>query len=348
MGRPHHKKSLTQRIIHTIRHFAVPHVGNDYRAKALHIDVLTVYLLIALALTLLVPYVATSSSNILGYATDITVDSLLTLTNQKRQEQGMSHLTYNQQLANAAYAKAQDMFAKGYWAHYGPNGETPWGFIVGQQYQYEYAGENLAKNFMFSNGVVDAWMNSPTHRDNILSGNYTEVGFAVVDGVLNGEETTLVVQMFGKPYATALARQPEVILGETPVVTPRGEPAQAIIQSTLTRQSDTTPSAESLSPAVSPRMVAQAQDGGSGDGSSHGGMVVCQSKQSKPLINLMPALFNAKVLFLVTMILILIVDLYIATKMRIVRINSKNIVHVIFLLFILIGAITAIARGSIL
>jgi hypothetical protein len=72
-------------------------------------------------------------------------------------------------------------------------------------YQYEYAGENLAKNFLFSKNVVEAWMDSPTHRENVLRPEYTDVGFAVVNDVLNGEETTLVVQMFGKPLKNTTA-----------------------------------------------------------------------------------------------------------------------------------------------
>ena len=102
------------------------------------------------------------------------------------------------------------MFAKNYWSHYGPDGATPWDFILSSGYQYEYAGENLAKNFLFSQGVIDAWMRSSSHRDNILRKEYAEVGYAVLNGVLNGEETTIVVEMFGKPLTSSIAQKPEV------------------------------------------------------------------------------------------------------------------------------------------
>ena len=69
---------------------------------------------------------------------------------------------------------------------------------MGQDYDYLYAGENLAKNFGGSKEVVDAWYKSPSHRENLINDKYTDVGFAVVNGVLDGYETTLVVQMFGK------------------------------------------------------------------------------------------------------------------------------------------------------
>lgn len=138
--------------------------------------------------------------NILGFATNISVNELFNTTNSKRTENGLPALGYSQVLSNAAQKKAQDMFADDYWAHIAPDGKTPWDFIVGENYRYSYAGENLAKDFLKTDSVVNAWMNSPTHRENILNSNYTEVGFAVVNGVLQGKETTLVVQMFGNPY----------------------------------------------------------------------------------------------------------------------------------------------------
>jgi hypothetical protein len=113
------------------------------------------------------------------------------------------------------------MFAKNYWSHFAPDGASPWDFINGSGYRYEYAGENLAKNFLFSQGVVDAWMNSPTHRENILKKNYTEVGYAIVNGVMNGEETTLVVQMFGTPLSPSIAREePPVKAPQAPATKP--------------------------------------------------------------------------------------------------------------------------------
>ena len=130
-------------------------------------------------------------------ASDITTSTLISLTNQERNAAGLNTLNQNSKLVAAAKAKAQNMFEEQYWDHFGPNGETPWQFITGAGYNYVYAGENLAKGFRTSEGVVEAWMASPTHRDNILSKNYKDVGIAVVSGVLLGKETILVVQMFG-------------------------------------------------------------------------------------------------------------------------------------------------------
>ena len=123
------------------------------------------------------------------------------------------------------------MLAKNYWAHFAPDGKTPWDFILNSGYQYEYAGENLAKNFLFSDGVVSAWMNSQTHRDNILKSNYTEVGYAIVNGTLNGEQTTLVVQLFGKPLASTL--KPEIVINKEVEVPQPIKPAKTEEQKQL-------------------------------------------------------------------------------------------------------------------
>lgn len=209
-----------KKVFSFIHHLFVPKEENNYRAKVLHPDFLTYYLLIALFLTFL--FKQTNLQNVLGFATDISVNKLYQLTNQEREKNGLPDLSYSDKLANAAYLKAQDMFNHNYWAHYGPTGAAPWDFILRSNYQYEFAGENLAKNFLFSQGVVDAWMNSSTHRENLLRKDYSEVGFAAVNGTLNGEQTTLVVQMFGKPLGP-LAKKTSPII-------PEAQPVQAAEQ----------------------------------------------------------------------------------------------------------------------
>lgn len=182
-----------------LHYLFVPSEKNNFRAKTLQHDFLTYYLALAFTFVFLVRNFGAPISHVLGIATDITVNKLLEYINKERQKNDLSPLSYNQKLSDAARKKAEDMLAKNYWAHFAPDGRTPWDFILGAGYSYEFAGENLAKNFLFSKNVVDAWMQSPTHRENILRSDYTDVGYAVVNGVINDEPTTLVVQMFGKP-----------------------------------------------------------------------------------------------------------------------------------------------------
>lgn len=133
-------------------------------------------------------------------ASAIDTARLIELTNQERTTRGLNTLVLDQRLTNAAANKGADMFAKQYWAHYGPNGETPWQFIKAAGYNYVYAGENLAKDFTSTDPIHTAWMNSPSHRDNIINTHYQHIGIAAIDGVFDGKQTTIVVQMFGSEY----------------------------------------------------------------------------------------------------------------------------------------------------
>ena len=156
--------------------------------------------------------------DILGYATDVKISDLLTYTNALREKNGLSDLTLNDNLSKAAKAKAADMFKDDYWAHTSPSGKEPWDFITGFGYDYIFAGENLAVDFSKSKDVVDAWNNSPSHRDNLLSPKYNEIGFAVVDGELQGRKTTLIVQMFGyQRLENAVATLPQAVKKENSI-----------------------------------------------------------------------------------------------------------------------------------
>jgi len=186
--------------------YILPYPERDTRARLLKNSALLLYVLVLLTFQL---YIYHLSPQILGFATDIRVADLYQLTNQKRSEAGASTLEVDHRLEKAALAKAQDMFAKNYWAHYAPDGSTtPWQFILESGYTYKFAGENLAKDFNTSTSVVEALMASPSHRANLLNGSYRDVGIIAVNGTLLGEETTLVVQMFGTVQPVTVAEKP--------------------------------------------------------------------------------------------------------------------------------------------
>jgi hypothetical protein len=109
-------------------------------------------------------------------------------------------LKVNQKLNEAAEMKAKDMATKGYFAHTSPEGKTPWYWIEKVGYDYQFAGENLAINFSDSKDVTGAWMNSPTHKANIIKGNYTEIGTGVAVGVYKGKEAVFVAQIYANPF----------------------------------------------------------------------------------------------------------------------------------------------------
>lgn len=133
------------------------------------------------------------------YLSAVYAETLVTLANKSR----TNDLKVNVLLAKAAQAKALDMAAKGYFSHVTPEGKTPWEWINEAGYNYIYAGENLAVNFDNSEDVNNAWLNSPTHRANIINSKFTEIGIATADGLYNGRKATYVVQMFGTPLKTS-------------------------------------------------------------------------------------------------------------------------------------------------
>lgn len=183
----------------------LPHSGNNHRSKLLHHKVLVLTIALLFAASLILPILKTTFPEVLGSSVDISTAELLLLTNQKRQELGLAALTLNEELSLAAQLKAKDMFTKNYWAHNAPDGITPWFFIKKAGYEYAYAGENLARGFTHSKDVVDAWMASPSHRENMISKNYQDIGFAFMEGKMNGQETILVVEMFGNKDFPAVA-----------------------------------------------------------------------------------------------------------------------------------------------
>ena len=148
-------------------------------------------------------FVTSGRLEVLGRVSNISAGELLVDTNVERSKTSLPELKLNDQLSRAAFLKAQDMFANDYWAHTSPAGVTPWKWLGDSGYNYNVAGENLAKNYPTSQATVNAWMNSETHRANILNGKYQEIGFAVVDGLLDGRDATLVVAYYGSPATTA-------------------------------------------------------------------------------------------------------------------------------------------------
>lgn len=175
----------------------VPHKANHYRPHAVRrygIGVLVIAMFGLMAV-----HNGTTTGDILGRQAVITPEKLLTSTNQAREKDGLGDLKLNQKLTDAAYAKAHDMINNQYWAHESPTGVQPWKWFSDVQYDYSKAGENLAKDFTAPEAVTSAWLASPAHRANVLGNAYRDVGFAVIEGDLNGRNSTLVVALYGTP-----------------------------------------------------------------------------------------------------------------------------------------------------
>lgn len=160
------------------------------------------------------------------------------LTNEERSDLNASPLKRSSTLDAAAKLKAEHMAKNQYFAHYAPDGTTPWYWFDVSGYKYAHAGENLAIHFTDSDQVVEAWMNSPAHRDNIVSGKFTEIGVGTAKGRYQGSDTVYVVQLFGAPAALPIPPP----AAPTPVVA--AEPAPVPEQIAVVDSSPTVAAAE--------------------------------------------------------------------------------------------------------
>src|SRR5581483_10644183 len=135
-------------------------------------------------------------------AATLNANEVIILTNQERKANGnLAALHENAKLDAAALAKVKDMFAKQYFEHTSPSGVGVGDLAKAEGYQYLMVGENLALgNFASNQALLDAWMNSPGHRANILNASFTEMGAAVMQGTFEGRKVWLAVQEFGKPF----------------------------------------------------------------------------------------------------------------------------------------------------
>ena len=191
-------------------HF-IPHEGNDYKPHFVRERNLVGVALLAVAifgLAFSIKSLVTKNPDILSAViTGVLVD----ITNSNRLSQNINPLEFSPILASAAQLKANDMASKSYFAHTSPEGKTPWYWFTEGGYKFLYAGENLAVNFVDSEDVVRAWMNSEGHRANILNDKFTEIGIAMAPGTYNGRESIYVVQLFGQPAPQSEIPRPKII-----------------------------------------------------------------------------------------------------------------------------------------
>lgn len=224
----------------------VPNAENDFRPHALQKAAM-----LAMMLLVLISFSVANLQSILWVSSDWLVSTILPAvvtdaTNSARAEEGKSPLTRNSALDEAARLKAEDMSRNEYFAHWSPTGVSPWHWFSEAGYSYAHAGENLAVHFTDSSTVVDAWLKSPTHRDNIMNAKYTEIGIGTAKGEFEGYDTVFVVQMFGTPATVAPA--PAVV---SEVVPEAPEPVQVALETEVVVEEEE---------LIAPPVVAGAQE----------------------------------------------------------------------------------------
>lgn len=290
----------------TLIHLFLPHESNNQKAKILHPQSLILVAVFLIFVQIAVSGAAKIFPSVLGCASSISTEEVIRLTNEKRLSNGLNALSENSTLSSAAQAKGTDMLNKGYWAHFAPDGTSPWSFFLNFGYRYKYAGENLARDFCSANDAVNAWMNSPSHRENVLSPNYKDIGIGVVQGNLAGADTTIVVQFFGSRPSDTIPAIP-IAKAQTipePILPPSPAPIATILP---------TPSA---SPVVSPTIIPSIAS-------------------VKVLVSPFKTTKDVSLAVVGLLLAVLSIDLIIVRRRRIARIGGRTLAHIAFLGMIL-------------
>ncbi len=197
-------------MLSRFKDFFIPHEGNNYRPDFLErmsVGIMLVLILLSFAMANLQALLWISSDWLVS---TILPSVIVDLTNDERDNANLPDVVRNPVLDAAAKMKAEHMAENEYFAHYSPGGTSPWHWFEKAGYNYWNAGENLAVHFTESGEVVDAWMNSPSHRANIMSNTYSEIGVGTAKGEYKGYKTIYVVQLFGTPRKVAAAAAPVV------------------------------------------------------------------------------------------------------------------------------------------
>lgn len=310
-----------------LRHIFLPHESNNHKPRIFHPSgLLTLKVLLILVQIIIFFASRLPSPSILGYAANIAPSEVIRLTNEKRVQAGLQPLVENPTLSQAALAKGVDMINKNYWAHVAPDGTQPWTFFLNAGYSYRYAGENLARDFSNPSSAVDAWMASPTHKENLLSANYKEIGIGVVEGDMNGVDTTIIVQFFGTKYGDMIS-QPVALVGateETPKVAAQ-------------KASSPSPSPVSTPEAfeVPQSLVSETEQ------------PVSESSSNLSFISPFTTTKDASLAVVSTLMVVLTVDSVVISKKRIKRIGGRSFAHIAFLGMIL-SIVLILKAGEIL
>ena len=191
---------------HITDHF-VPSSRNVYRPHLLRRPWLLFFLTVVLTAEGVFVASLLARQSAFNSVAAVLPGEIISLTNDERAAYSVGQLTENSLLDAAAQAKANDMAAKGYFSHVGPDGKQPWAWVAGAGYSYQDAGENLAVRFVDSTDVVNAWMASPTHKANIVKPVYTDIGVGVAQGTFQDQPATFVVQYFGTPRTSVATNQ---------------------------------------------------------------------------------------------------------------------------------------------
>lgn len=216
-----------------IAKFFIASEANSYHPPVLSYKAFLIYGIILLLLRLFLGALP-------GSGAGVESNTLMALINQERESRNLSTLLTHQSLLTASFQKSQDMIDRDYFAHIDPDGNYVWPKIVAAGYTpYKILGENLAVDFSTSEGVVKAWIDSQSHRANLLHPDFVHQGLGALFGDYQDRYTNLTTSLFGtlavsqkpqvkaeKPSAPPPAPKPPAPPAPTPAPSPEPPPPE--------------------------------------------------------------------------------------------------------------------------
>src|SRR3989344_720722 len=174
-----------------ISNFFIASETNNYSPPALSYKAFLIYGLLMILLRLFL-------GTLPAHSAAVESQTLMDMINSERSSRNLTVLAQNSSLRTAAGQKSQDMIDRDYFAHVDPDGNYVWPKIIAAGYgQYKILGENLAVDFVTSEGMIKAWLDSPTHRANLLHSDFLEQGLIALYGDFQGRYTNLTTSLFG-------------------------------------------------------------------------------------------------------------------------------------------------------
>jgi hypothetical protein len=211
-----------------LKHYLIASEENDYRPWIMTPTAVAAFCLVVWGLRIFIP------SSFLIAAPSIDPTDVMNRINQERSQRFLPTLNINSKLNSAANIKSNDMLARSYFAHVNPDGKYVWPTVEAAGYTpYKTLGENLAMDFTEAGAMVTAWMNSPTHRANILNDKFEDQGLAAVYGLFEPDHYTIAAtNIFGTllksnnppPPAPKPTPAPTPTPVPTPIPTPTPSP----------------------------------------------------------------------------------------------------------------------------
>jgi hypothetical protein len=326
------------KVLKNLRNYFIPNAENEFQPKILKPKAaIFIFLLIIIIenLFFLISYSFIPYSEFLA---NLIGQTIADLTNSSRLNYNILPLKINPLLSQAAQLKAEDMAQKGYFNHVSPDNITPWYWLDRVGYKYISAGENLAINFTDSEEVVKAWLNSETHRQNILNQNFTEIGIGIAKGTYQDKPAIFIVQMFGTPEISYVSQNSIPSSNNYPVSSPMANQKPSSLPSAPLKTKPLQSINPSLVPTIAPTTITNPNNLNIDKNSSVKSEMVINNKIAnislfqKIITNPLETTNNILKIFAILIIVSLIFKIFIQIKMQfpLLIINGALLLMIIF------------------